>query len=304
MEPCLTKSTYESCWHFIAGICPWEYNFADNSSASLQFYFLKANFITMTALMFKLISAEEELNRGLPVTAVPRKDRTMRETIRQVYQDLAYNPRFVDVDRSIFQFEDQVRVRRRTLAPVDYMLDHYLLVADEPPPLPAGLKVSRTPIPPFFPPASDASGSDSRGQKRRHPGGLSGQNAPHPNPHPSRRSSKQKRSPAPSHSSLGLSGNDDDENELASSSRRQRGSNHRSQQHHSRIRIIPLRNRHMRTSSSTQTTTMSRTTLRCSARVRVCALSRFAEVSATAYAAANCDEQSWVCWRAFTGVPI
>jgi len=74
--------------------------------------------------------------------------------------------------------------------------------------------------------------------------------------------------------------------------------------HHSRTRVIPLRNRHMRTSSSTQTTTMSRTTLRCSARVRVCALSRFAEVSATAYAAANCDEQSWVCWRAFTGVPI
>jgi hypothetical protein len=230
MEPCLTKSTYESCWHFIAGICPWEYNFADNSSASLQFYFLKANFITMTALMFKLISAEEELNRGLPVTAVPRKDRTMRETIRQVYQDLAYNPRFVDVDRSIFQFEDQVRVRRRTLAPVDYMLDHYLLVADEPPPLPAGLKVSRTPIPPFFPPASDASGSDSRGQKRRHPGGLSGQNAPHPNPHPSRRSSNQRRAPAPSHSSLGLSGDDDDENVFASSSRWQRGSNHRSQQ--------------------------------------------------------------------------
>jgi hypothetical protein len=229
MEPYLNKARYESCWHFIAGVYPWEYNFANSTGTSLQFYFLNVIFVTMAGLMFKLINAEEELNRGLPVTAVLRKDYTTRETIRQVYQDLGCNGLFRDVDRSIFKFEDQVKVRRRNLAPANYMLGQYLLVEDEPPPLPAGL-VSRMRIPPFNPPTSDASGSDSRGQKRRHSGGQSGQKTPHPNPHPSRRSSNQRCAPAPSHSSLGISGDDDDENEFASSSKRQRGSNHRSQQ--------------------------------------------------------------------------
>jgi hypothetical protein len=229
MEPCLTKPTYESCWHFVAGICPWESNFANSSGRTLQFYYLNAVFITMTALMFKLINAEEELNRGLPMTAVPRKDRTMRETIRQVYQDLAYNPRFVDVDRSIFKFEDKVRVRRRTLAPVDCLLTQHLLVNGDPPPLPDGF-VSRTPISPFFPPTSDASDSGSRGQKRGHPGRQSGQNISHRNPHPSQRSSNQKRARAPSHSSLGLSGDDGDEDVFTGSSRWQLGSGRRSRQ--------------------------------------------------------------------------
>ena len=60
----------------------WEYNFANSTGTSSQLYFLNVIFVTMAGLMFKLINAEEELNRGLPVTAVPRKDRTTRETIR------------------------------------------------------------------------------------------------------------------------------------------------------------------------------------------------------------------------------
>jgi len=228
MEPRLTRTTYEACWHFIASVCPWEKNFVNSTGTSLQLYFLNGIFVTMTRLMFQLFTAEEKLNRDIPVSRKPLNDRNMRETIRQVYQDLSFCDKFKDVDRHIFNFEGRLKVQRSTLAS-DYRLSQYILIDDQPPPLPAGL-VSRAPIPPFLPPASDASGSDGRGQKRRHSGGQSGQKTLHPNPHPSRRSSKQKRSPAPSHSSLGLSGTDDDENELASSSRRQRGSNHRSQQ--------------------------------------------------------------------------
>jgi hypothetical protein len=231
MEPFLTKPIYEACWQLAVAICPWDLNITGSSDKSLPVYYLNTAFLTMARLMFNVIDSEEGLNRGLPETVGPQRDRNMRrETIREVYQNL--NPRFGNVEREIFNFEDKTRSRSiahvAALRKIDDILDQYLLNDGNPPPPPAGL-MPPTPIKRFFPPRSDPSGSDNRGQKRGRSGGQSGQNTPHLIPHPSQRSSSRRGATAPGRSNLGVS-DDDDQYIFVGGSGWQHGSDYRSQQ--------------------------------------------------------------------------
>jgi hypothetical protein len=86
--PQLTKPTYEACWRFVADLLLWEQNFTDKSST--QFFYIRLVFTTLSPLIFKLISKENELNVDTPPGVRLKQDLTMRNTIREVYKDLCY----------------------------------------------------------------------------------------------------------------------------------------------------------------------------------------------------------------------
>ena len=160
MVPFLTKPTYEACWVFAADVLPWESNFGASAEAaatttssgvSTRLYFLRTVFTTMTGVMFRLLDSEDQLNHRVPLGSVRRRDRNMRETVRRVYHDLAFNPNFRYVDRAIFDFEQRSSAKRRRLAAVDYILDEYLVDDGNgpPPPPPPGF-LQRTAESPSF----------------------------------------------------------------------------------------------------------------------------------------------------------
>jgi hypothetical protein len=160
--PQLTKPTYEACWRFVADLLPWEQNFTDKSST--QFFYIRLVFTTLSPLIFKLISKENELNVDTPQDVRLKQDLTMRNTIREVYKDLCYEKRFQHVEKEIFKWTKLVSAKRRRVADVDRTLEEYIWDDEEAPPPPPEA-VTRPTIPTFFPPSITATGDlSSRGQ--------------------------------------------------------------------------------------------------------------------------------------------
>ena len=60
--PQLTNQTYEACWRFVTELLPWEQNFMDKFST--QFFFIRLVFTTLSPLIFRLISKEEDTPQG------------------------------------------------------------------------------------------------------------------------------------------------------------------------------------------------------------------------------------------------
>lgn len=116
----LTKPTFDAVWKVFADVVDYEKSFGDRNG--LAYFFIKIIFNMLTPMMFRYIASEEGFGR----------DETLRKDIIAVYQGLAFELRFNQIDKDVFIW-NEAPVQRRRVGKTDEILNRYGWIDEMPP---------------------------------------------------------------------------------------------------------------------------------------------------------------------------
>ncbi|KAI1753015.1 hypothetical protein F4782DRAFT_95555 [Xylaria castorea] len=124
MKTQLTKPTFDSIWRLFSDLLDYETTFHDEHG--LASFFVRLVFLTLTPMMFRYIHGGST-------------DRNLKQDIIDTYRSLAFEQRFADVDKDIFNWVESAPKRRKT-GKTDATLNKYVWHDEAAPPPPASHK--------------------------------------------------------------------------------------------------------------------------------------------------------------------